>query len=148
VIKNDSNSTADSKMKIIKTLTRKLLILAMIAVLPASWLMFDKVLNKTKTASLSVITANSLRHKTELARLKAKHKTEITKLKLKNKKNIAQVKVKERSKRLVAAIPIIGTASLLWTGKEEYTDYEEWLQDNPEGTTDEYVSYKTSLLIE
>jgi len=123
------------------------LILTMVAGLPASWLMFDKVLNKTKTASLSAISANSLRHKTELVRLKAKHKTEIAKLKLKNKKNIAKVKVKERSKRLVAAIPIIGTASLLWTGKEEYADYEDWLKNNPEGTADEYASYKVDLLV-
>jgi len=134
-------------MKIIKTLTRKLLILTMIAGLAASWLIFDEILNQTKTASLSTITANSLRHKSELARLKAKHKTEIAKLKLKNKKNIAKVKMKERSKRLLAAIPIIGTASLLWTGREEYADYEDWLQDNPEGLADEYASYNVDLLV-
>jgi len=134
-------------MKTIKTLTRKLLILTMIAGLPASWLMFDEILNQTKTVSLSTITANSLRHKSELARLKAKHKTEIAKLKLKNKKNIAKVKMKERSKRLLAAIPIIGTASLLWTGREEYADYEDWLQDNPEGLADEYASYNVDLLV-
>jgi len=134
-------------MKTIKTLTRKLLILTMIAGLPASWLMFDEILNQTKTVSLSTITANSLRHKSELARLKAKHKTEIAKLKLKNKKNIAKVKMKERSKRFVAAIPIIGTASLLWTGREEYADYEDWLKDNPEGLADEYASYKVGLLV-
>jgi len=134
-------------MKAVKAITKKLLILSIVTGLPASWLVFNNILDKTKLASVSAITASRLRHKTELARLKAKHKTEIAKLKLKNKKNIAKVKVKERSKRLVAAIPIIGTVSLLWTGKEEYADYEKWLQDNPEGTADEYASYKVNLLV-
>jgi len=64
-------------------------------------------------------------------RLKAKHKKEVTQLKLKNKKNIAKAKVKERSKRLVASVPIVGTVLLLWAGKDEYEDYQEWLKDTP-----------------
>lgn len=56
--------------------------------------------------------------------------------------------MKERSKRYLSAIPAIGTASLLWTDKEGYQNYEQWLTANPEGTANKYASYKASLLLE
>jgi len=135
-------------MKFFKAIIKRLLILCLIAGLPASWFVFNTILDKSKLASVSAIASSRLNHKKELTLLKAKHKKEISQLKLKNKKKIAKIKMKERSKRLVAAVPIIGTASLLWTGKEEYADYKEWLKNNPEGTADQYASYKANLLIE
>jgi len=96
----------------------------------------------------TAMASSNIKHHREIIRLKAKQKKEIAKLKFNHKKKIAQIKMKERSKRLVAAIPIIGTASLLWTGKEEYQDYDQWLTANPGGTADEYVSYKAGLLLE
>jgi len=135
-------------MKIVKVIIKKLLILTMLASLPASWLMFDTILKQTKLISATTIATSNVKHHKDIFRLKAKHKKEITQLKLKNKKKIAKAKMKERSKRLVASVPIVGTVLLLWAGKDELEDYHEWLKDNPGGSADEYVSYKTSLLIE
>jgi len=28
---------------------------------------------------------------------------------------------------------------LLWAGKDEYDDYEQWLKDNPEGTAEDML---------
>jgi len=135
-------------MKIVKVIIKKLLILTMLAALPASWLMFDTILKQTKLISATTIATGNLKYKKDIVRLKAKHKKEIAQLKLKNKRNIAKAKVKERSKRLVAAVPIVGTVLLLWAGKDEYEDYQVWLKDNPEGTAEEYAMYKASLLVE
>jgi|GEM_PF-3692060 len=135
-------------MKLVKKTIKKLFILILLAGTPVSWILFDNILNTTKITATSAMTASNIKHKQEIIRLKAKHKKEIAKLKLNNKKNIAKVKMKERSKRLLASIPIIGTASLLWTSNEEYQDYKHWLMSNPGGTADDYASYKTSLLLD
>ncbi len=135
-------------MKTVKTIIKKLLILTMVAGIPASWIVFENILNKTKIASVALITASNVKHQKDMMRLKAKHKKEIAQLKLRNRKNIAKAKMKERSKRLVASIPVVGTVLLLWAGKDEYEDYQEWLDNNPEGTADEYAIYKTDLLLE
>jgi len=135
-------------MNIVKAIIKKLLILIVVGAIPASWVMFDNLLNQTKMTSATTIAASKLKHEKDILRLKAKHKKEITLLKLKNKKNIAKAKVKERSKRLIASVPIVGTVLLLWAGKDEYDDYEQWLKDNPEGTAEDYATYKASLLIE
>jgi len=135
-------------MKLVKKTLKKIFILILLTALPVSWIWFDNILNKAKVMANTAMTASNLKHQRELIRLKTKQKKEIAKLKFSHKKKIAQIKMKERSKRLVSAIPIIGTASLLWTGKEEYQDYDQWLAANPEGTADEYVSYKADLLLE
>jgi len=135
-------------MKIIKALLRQLLILTLVAGFPASWMLFSNMLNQTKMASVTAITSSNLNHQKDIMRLKAKHKKEIAQLKLKNKKNIAKVKMKERSKRLVASVPLVGTVLLLWAGKDEYEDYQEWLKDTPSGTAEEYATYKSNLLVE
>ena len=135
-------------MKIVIAIIKKLLILTMVAGIPASWIAFENILNKTKLASAAAISASKLSHKKDIMSLKAKHKKEIAQLKLKNKKNIAKAKLKERSKRLVASVPVVGTVLLLWAGIDEYEDYEQWLKDNPEGTAEEYGAYKASLLAE
>ena len=88
----------------------------MVAGIPASQIVFENILNKTKLASAATITANNLGHKKDIMRLKTKHKKEIAQLKLKNKKNIAKAKLKERSKRLVASVPVVETVLLLWAG--------------------------------
>ena len=135
-------------MKTVKAIIKKLLILTMLAGIPASWIVFENILNKTKIASAALITASNVKHQKDMMRLKAKHKKEIAQLKLRNRKNIAKAKMKERSKRLVASIPVVGTVLLLWAGKDEYEDYQGWLENNPEGTADEYAIYKTNLLLE
>ena len=61
---------------------------------------------------------------------------------------IAKAKLKKRSKRLIASVPVVGTVLLLWAGKDEDEDYQEWLKDNPNGTADEYANFNTSLLVE
>ena len=149
VLSKDGGRQVDkAKMKIVKAIIKKLLILIMLAGMPASWIIFDNILNQTKAASATAIVASELKHQKDIIRLKAKHKKEIAQLKLKNKKNIAKAKMKERSKRLVASVPVVGTVLLLWAGKDEYEDYQEWLNDNPNGTADKYANFKTSLLVE
>lgn len=135
-------------MMIVKTMIKKLLILTMVAAIPASWVVFENILIKTKLASATAMTASRLSHKKDIMRLKAKHKKEIAQLKLKNKRNIAKAKIKERSKRLVSSIPVVGTVLLLWAGKDEYDDYESWLNENIDGTAEDYAAYKASLLVE
>lgn len=81
--------------------------------------------------------------------LKAKHKKEIYQLKLKHKKDIAKVKVKQRSKakiqRVVAAIPVVGVASLVVFEKLEFDD---WKTDHPNGTFSEYSDEITQTVNE
>jgi dipeptide/tripeptide permease len=91
------------------------------------------LLIKLKTAQATIV-ANTINHKKDMARLKATQK-----------KDLAKTKMKERSKRLFSSIPIIGTAMLFWTGKDEY---DEWKKDNPGGTVEGYAKYKADLLIE
>ena len=59
----------------------------------------------------------------------------ITALTIKHKKQLLKTKVKERGKRLLAAIPVVGIVAIGWFEKQEY---EEWKEDNPDGTFDDY----------
>ncbi len=135
-------------MEFVQKIIKTVLVLLLLVGLPSSWLVFNDLLQQVRTTSASAIAASKLKHKKEIIRLKAKHKKEIAQLKLKHQKNLAKAKIKERSKRLVSAIPIIGTASLWWTGKEEYQDYQQWLKNNPQGTAEEYAIFKGRLLLE
>jgi len=135
-------------MKIVKAIIKKLLILSIVVGIPTALIVFKNTLDQTKIASAAAISASKLIYKKDIIRLKAKHKKEIAQLKLKNKRNIAKAKLKERSKRLIASVPVVGTVLLLWAGKDEYEDYLEWLNDNPKGSADEYAIYKTDLFLE
>jgi len=50
--------------------------------------------------------------------------------------------MKEPSKRIISGIPIVGTVFLLWAGREEYAEYEQWLENNSGETIEEYAVYK------
>ena len=58
-----------------------------------------------------------------------KHKKEMSKA-------IAKVKAKARMKRIVVAVPLAG---LVAGGYFEEQDYQEWLEENPEGSRSEYL---------
>jgi len=72
-------------------------------------------------------------------------KATITALHIKHKKNIVKTKIKERGKRVLTAIPIAGLIAIGWFEKLEY---EEWKQDNPDGTPEQYANEVASLVYE
>ena len=72
-------------------------------------------------------------------------KATITALHIKHKKNILKTKIKERGKRVLTAIPIAGLIAIGWFEKLEY---EEWKQDNPDGTPEQYANEVASLVYE
>ncbi len=123
--------------ELFKKQTGKMLILILISVFIISLVVVDGIINKIEKTAQASIVANTIKHEKDMARLKAKHK-----------KDLAKTKMKERSKRWFASIPIIGTAMLFGTGKDEYDEYDEWKKDNPGGTVEGYAKYKADLLIE
>ena len=72
-------------------------------------------------------------------------KSTITALHIKHKKNILKTKIKERGKRVLTAIPIAGLIAIGWFEKLEY---EEWKQDNPDGTPEQYANEVADLMYE
>ena len=72
-------------------------------------------------------------------------KSTITALHIKHKKNILKTKIKERGKRILTAIPIAGLIAIGWFEKLEY---EEWKQDNPDGTPEQYANEVADLVYE
>jgi membrane-associated protease RseP (regulator of RpoE activity) len=72
-------------------------------------------------------------------------KSTITTLQIKHKKAIVKTKIKERGKRVLAAIPIVGLIAVAWFEKLEY---EEWHQDNPDGTPEQYSKEMADLVYE
>ncbi|RKZ89318.1 MAG: hypothetical protein DRQ39_01025 [Gammaproteobacteria bacterium] len=72
-------------------------------------------------------------------------KSTITALHIKHKKNILKTKIKERGKRVLTAIPIAGLIAIGWFEKLEY---EEWKQDNPDGTPEQYANEVADLVYE
>lgn len=72
-------------------------------------------------------------------------KATITALHIKHKKNILKTKIKERGKRVLTAIPIAGLIAIGWFEKQEY---EEWKQDNPDGTPEQYANEVADLVYE
>jgi len=69
-----------------------------------------------------------------------KLKGTITALTIQHKKQLVKTKVKERGKRLLAAIPVVGLVAIGWFEKKEY---DEWKEENPDGTLDQYTSEMT-----
>ena len=69
-----------------------------------------------------------------------KLKGTIVALTIKHKKQIVKTKGKERGKRLLAAIPVVGLLAIGWFEKEEY---DEWKEDNPDGTLEQYTNEMT-----
>ncbi|MCV2864846.1 hypothetical protein OE647_08870 [Defluviimonas sp. WL0075] len=63
-----------------------------------------------------------------------------TAAKASEKTAVAKTKVREKAKgrlrRLTVAVPIAGVAA---AAAFEYNDYTEWLEENPEGTVDQYT---------
>ncbi len=49
-------------------------------------------------------------------------------MKVKHKKDIAKVKLKSKAKRVLVAVPLLGTAYAVWLEKSEYDD---WKQSHP-----------------
>lgn len=72
-------------------------------------------------------------------------KSTITTLQIKHKKATVKTKIKERGKRVLAAIPIAGLIAVVWFEKLEY---EEWQQDNPDGTPEQYSKEMADLVYE
>lgn len=72
-----------------------------------------------QVATLSAtITSNAIAHRHALMRA------------------VSEAKAKARIRRLIAAIPLVGIGTLAYF---EEQDYREWLEDNPEGTLNEYT---------
>lgn len=101
-------------------------------------------MEQTAKQAAVLVTAKHLKNSLSL---KAKYKKSIAEIKLKHKKEIAKVKLKQRSKakiqRVVAAIPIIGIASLVVFEKMEF---DEWKTDHPDGTIEEYSEEITQTI--
>ncbi|PHS71608.1 MAG: hypothetical protein COB23_01170 [Methylophaga sp.] len=72
-------------------------------------------------------------------------KSTITTLQIKHQKKLLKTKIKERGKRVVTAIPIVGLIAVGWFEKLEY---EEWKQDNPDGTPQQYADEVATLVYE
>ena len=66
-------------------------------------------------------------------------------MQIKHKKDIARTKIKERSKRLLAVLPVAGAVAAVWFEKREY---DEWKRENPEGTPEQYTDEVKSLATE
>jgi hypothetical protein len=92
-------------------------------------------------AALSAATAEKLRHKKELSRLKKSHAKKIAKLKRDHQKQLAKVKARERAKakiqRTLSAMPIMGVAAF---GLLEKVEYDHWKKENPTGTFEAYTN--------
>ena len=59
----------------------------------------------------------------------------VTQSKVKEKKAVAKTKAKARLRRAISAIPVLGTAAF---AAFEYNDYQQWLEENPGGTKEQY----------
>jgi len=60
-------------------------------------------------------------------------------------KAVAKAKAKARLRRAVVAVPIAGVAAI---GYFEEQDYQEWLEDHPEGTRQQYACEVASMTAE
>ena len=67
-----------------------------------------------------------------------KHKKEMSKA-------IAKVKAKARMKRIVMAVPVGGAVAGWWFEKQAYN---EWLEENPEGSRSKYVCEQAEITAE
>lgn len=74
-----------------------------------------------------------------------KFESAIALLHIKHKKDILKTKIKERGKRVLTALPVAGLVAFGWFEKLEY---DEWKQDNPNGTAEQYSSEVADLVYE
>ena len=92
--------------------------------------------SKHKTA----LARQASKHKAELSSQASKHKTVLAQRELRHnsdlKKQKASIKARERLRRSIAAIPILGTAIIVYF---EEQDFQEWSTENPNASRAEYA---------
>lgn len=92
---------------------------------------------------LSALAAGGYAANSTLSQLKTAEaavsalQTTVSALRLKHKQDILKTKIKERGKRIVVALPVAGLVALGWFEKAEY---DEWKQEHPQGTLQQYSS--------
>ena len=105
----------------LRTLRNTAFLLWMIGVLAVSTLSFG-IWAMSKTAQVASLTAtmaaNTIAHRTALVQ------------------SAARLRAKARLRRFIVAVPITGLAFVAYF--EEH-DYQEWLQDNPDGDRTKYA---------
>ena len=80
-------------------------------------------------------TATVARLSAEAANTAMRHRKEIAKA-------VTKVKAKARLKRIITMVPLAGLAAGAYFEEQEY---EEWLEDNPDGSRQEYLCEVTVL---
>ena len=80
-------------------------------------------------------TATVARLSAEAANTAIRHRKEIAKA-------VTKVKAKARLKRIITMVPLAGLAAGAYFEEQEY---EEWLEDNPDGSRQEYLCEVTVL---
>ena len=80
-------------------------------------------------------TATVARLSAEAANTAIRHRKEIAKA-------VTKVKAKARLKRIITMVPLAGLAAGAYFEEQEY---EEWLEDNPDGSRQEYLCEVTAL---
>ena len=80
-------------------------------------------------------TATVARLSAEAANTAIRHRKEIAKA-------VTKVKAKARLKRIITMVPLAGLAAGVYFEEQEY---EEWLEDNPDGSRQEYLCEVTVL---
>ena len=84
----------------------------------------------TELASSALdFAASKAANKARLSEQKASHELEL-------KRQKAKIKAKERLRRSIMAVPMVGTGLMVYF---EEQDYQEWKQDNPDGTPSKYA---------
>jgi hypothetical protein len=66
-------------------------------------------------------------------------------MKVKHKKDVTKVKLKAKAKRVMVAVPLLGSAYAVWLEKSEYDD---WKESHPQGTVTQYSNEVTELALE
>lgn len=89
--------------------------LASFSIASAIWVL---QLSATVARVSAEVAATAVRHRGEIAR------------------TIAHVKAKARLRRIMAAVPLVGIGAVAYF---EEQDFQEWLEENPEGTRTEYA---------
>lgn len=60
-------------------------------------------------------------------------------------KAVAKAKAKARLRRAIVAVPLVGVGAIAYF---EEQDYQEWLEDHPEGTRQQYACEVASMTAE
>jgi hypothetical protein len=119
---------------------KKISIIVIIALLLGGLKGYSFWKESLRSAALTAVAAEKLRHQKELFRLKSSHKKKIAKLKRSHQKQLAKIKAREKAKakiqRTLSAMPIMGVAAF---GLFEKADYDHWKKENPSGTFEAYT---------